>query len=393
MAWNEPGGDGNKPKDPWGGGGGNQGGPPDLDKAFRKLQDKLNDMFGGGSSQSGDSSGGGSGGHKGLGATIIGILLLLLIGWGVLGIYQINEQERGVVLRFGKYNDTVMPGLHWNPPLIDRVFTENVTAERQYTSQGLMLTQDENIVELPLTVQYNIGDVKDFVLNVRNPVISLQESTDSALRHVVGSSKLDDALSEGRQKIGDDTKLRLQAYQDTYGTGIQVIKVTIQEAKPPAAVSAAFDDVIKAKEDQERLKNEAQAYSNGIIPEARGKAQRVIEESNAYREKVIAEAEGEAQRFEKLLIEYEKAPEVTRERLYLDAIQMVMAKSSKVMVDMKGGNNMMYLPLDKLVQPQSGSVVTPNSLSPDDIREISNQVIERIRAQSGPSNSRRREVR
>jgi membrane protease subunit HflK len=388
MAWNEPGGD--DKKDPWGGGGRDQGGPPDLDEAFRKLQNKLNGLFGGGKG----GSGGGRASGAGLGGrALFGIVLLSLVAWAILGIYEVDEQQSGVVLRLGKYHGTVGSGLHWNPKLIDVVIIENVTAQRQYTSRGTMLTQDENIVELPLTVQYNIGDVKAFVLNVRNPEVTLRHATDSALRHVVGGSKLDMVVSEGRAAIGGDVKVRLQKYLDSYGTGILIIEVNIQEAKPPAEVKAAFDDVSKAKEDQERLKNEAQAYANGIIPEARGKAQRVIEEANAYRDKVIAEAEGEAQRFEKLLIEYNKAPEVTRERLYLDAVQTVMANSSKVMVDMEGGNNMMYLPLDRLMQGD-GSGGSGGRLSVEELRSISDDVIDRLRRQSSStSSSRRREVR
>ncbi len=208
---------------------------------------------------------------------------------------------------------------------MDQVVPVNVTKERQYGSEGRMLTQDENIVELQIVVQYNISDVKAFVLNVRDPEFSLRQATESALRHVVGSTRLDQVLSEGRGQISDEVKVKLQSYLDNYGTGIQVVKITIQEARPPAQVKAAFDDVIKAKEDEERLKNEASAYANGIVPEARGRAQRMLEEAAAYRGKVVAEAQGEAQRFEKLLAEYRKAPEVTRERLYLDAVQRVMS--------------------------------------------------------------------
>jgi membrane protease subunit HflK len=259
-----------------------------------------------------------------------------------------------------------------------------VTTERQYTSRGLMLTEDENIVELPLTVQYNIDDAKAFVLNVRDPEVSLQHATDSALRHVVGGSTLDMALGEGRQLIGDEVKLRLQTYLDDYGTGIQIIKVNIQEGKPPAPVKAAFDDVVKAKEDEERLKNEAQAYANGVVPEARGRAQRMIEEATGYRSRVVAEAEGEARRFEQLLTEYKKTPEVTRERLYIDALQEVMANSSKVMIDVDGGNSMLYLPLDQLRKQGSGSI--DGTLDGSDLaRRITDEVMDRLRRQSTTS--------
>ena len=277
MAWNEPGGSNNK--DPWNNNGGDKG-PPDLDEAFKKLQDKLNNMFGG------RGSGGGTGGSSSGDISASFIILIVVVAaliWGAMGIYQVDEKDRAVVLRFGKYMDTYNPGLHWNPPLIDNKFIVNVTEERQYSSRGLMLTEDENIVELPLTVQYNIADPKAFVLNVKTPELSLQQATDSALRHVVGSSKLDDVVSTGREKIGVDVEVRLQQYLDNYNTGIQVVKINIQEAKPPSEVKDAYDDVIKAREDQERLINEAQAYSNGVIPEARGRAQRLIEEATGYR--------------------------------------------------------------------------------------------------------------
>ncbi len=382
MAWNEPGGGNNK--DPWGGGGDN--GPPDLDEAFKKLQEKLNNMFGGG------GSGGGSGSADIGGSFIALVLFVLALIWAGFGIYQVDEKDRAVVLRFGEYVDTYGPGLHWNPPLIETKTIVNVTEERQYSSRGLMLTQDENIVESPLTVQYNIADPKAFVLNVKNPEISLQQATDSALRHVVGGSKLDEVVSIGREKIGIEVKERLQTYLNDYGTGIQVVKINIQEAKPPAEVKDAYDDVIKAREDQERLVNEAQAYANGIIPEARGRSQRLIEEANGYKAKVIVEAKGEAQRFENLLAEYVKAPEVTRERLYLDAVQAVMSNSSKVLVDVEGGNNMMYLPLDKLTQQRADmGATTPMSAS--SISEIADEVIKKLRREQSASRSSSRGAR
>jgi len=380
MVWNEPGGGDNK--DPWNNNRGNDG-PPDLDEAFKKLQDKLNGLFGGGSGS------GGSGSGEISGSLIVLIIGIIAIIWAAMGIYQVDEKDRAVVLRFGKYMDTLGPGLHWNPPLIDSKTIVNITEERQYPSRGLMLTEDENIVELPLTVQYNIADPKAFVLNVKNPELSLQQASDSALRHVVGSSKLDEVVSIGREQIGIDVQLRLQEYLDNYGTGIQVVKINIQEAKPPTEVKDAYDDVIKAREDQERLVNEAQAYANGIIPESRGKAQRIIEEANGYKAKVIVEAKGEATRFENLLAEYKKAPEVTRERLYLDAVQDVMSKSSKVLVDIEGGNNMMYLPLDKLSQQRSD--FGGNAMSNASISDIADEVIKKLRREQ--TSSRGRETR
>tara|TARA_R110001592_G_scaffold321037_1_gene599442 strand:+ start:188040 stop:189185 length:1146 start_codon:yes stop_codon:yes gene_type:complete len=381
MAWNEPGGG----KDPWGGNNGGDG-PPDLDEALQKLRSRIDKIFGsGGSGGSGGKSNGFSGGLLGV------VLAVLIVGWGISGFYQVDEKEQAVVLRLGKYLDTVGAGLHWKPSLVDSVTKVRVTEERQYSSRGQMLTEDENIVELPLTVQYNISDVKSFVLNVKEPEASLRQATDSALRHVVGSSKLDEVVSTGRLKIGDEVKFRLQTYLDNYGTGIRVRKINIQEAKPPTQVKAAYDDVIEAREDRERLINEAQTYSNGIIPEARGQAQRMIEESNGYLAKVVAEAEGESQRFESLLAEYKKAPEVTRQRLYLDTIQEVMSNSSKVLVDVEGGNNMLYLPLDKIIQ-QRGPQNQSSSFNSDDVSSVADEVINKLRRESS-STTRSREVR
>lgn len=376
MAWNEPGG-GNNNRDPWGGG--NQG-PPDLDEALKRLQQKFGGFFGGG-------SGGGKGGSASL---IIVVLVVAAIAWALTGLYQIDEQERGVVLRFGKYNSTATPGLHWNPPLIDEVIIENTTRVRSARFREIMLTQDENIVEVSLSVQYVIDNVQDFVLQVREPENSLQHASKSALRHVVGDMTMDLVLTEGRSRISAEVRERLQTYLSAYGTGIRVSTVNVDESKPPAQVQAAFDDVIKAREDEERVKNEAQSYANGIVPEARGKAQRQIEEASAYREEVIANAEGEADRFNKLLGEYRKAPEVTRERLYIDAVQNVLSNTSKVMVDVEGGNNMMYLPLDKLgsgvMQPRRNQ---PMEINTTNIRELTDAVTEQLRRDAAQQQSRR----
>lgn len=386
MAWNEPGGG----KDPWGNGSGKGGNPPDLDAALKDIGEKFGKIFGGG----GSGSGGGIGG-----TAIVGILLIISVIWGLLGFYQVDAKEKALVLRLGKFHEIVGDGLHWNPPLIDLVTRVRVTEERQYETRGQMLTQDENIVELPLTVHYNIKSVKDFVLNVKAPENSLRHATDSALRHVVGSSGLDEVVSTGREQLSIDVQERLQTYLDSYGTGIKVVKVNILEAKPPSAVKAAYDDVIKAREDRERVINEAQAYANGIVPEARGRAKRVLEEAKGYQARVVADAEGETERFDKLLAEYQKAPEVTRQRLYLDTMQSVMENSSKVLVDVEGGNNMLYLPLDKIMQQQASSTGRTSSsdgsqmksLTSADLNLITEAVIERIRNQS--SNSQRRESR
>jgi len=381
MAWNEPGGGNNKPKDPWGSG--NQG-PPDLDEALKKLQAKLGGLFGGSSSPVGGVPAGFSGAAFGfLAAVAVAI-------WALLGIYQVDEQERGVVLRFGKYFETVQPGLHWNPPLIDDVSQLNITKVRSASFHETMLTQDENIVDVKLSVQYVINDPVNFVLKVRDPERSLQHAAQSALRHVVGGVGMDMVLTEGRAQIGVDVQRRLQEYLDLYQTGILVSKVTVDECKPPAQVQSAFDDVIKAREDEERVKNEAEAYANAVVPEARGGAQRQIEEANAYKEQVIANAQGEAERFNRLLAEYQKAPEVTRERLYLDAVQGVYSQSSKVMVDVEGGNNVMYLPLDKLTeQSQRSSKADAVTFDSTNIRELTNAVTEQLRRDAAATEGRR----
>lgn len=369
MAWNEPG----KDKDPWGGGGrGNKNdGPPDLDEAFKKLQEKLNNMFGGGSGRSG-----GGGGNSGFGFLFgIGLVIALFI-YGGAGFYQVDTKERAVVLRFGAFSEITGEGLNWRWPLVEDVIIVNATSARQYSSKGLMLTEDESIVELPITVQYNVSDVRAFALNVKDPETSLRHAADSALRHVVGSTELNQALSEGREAIAAEVKLRLQTYLNSYESGILVINVNIQEARPPEEVRAAFDDVIKAKEDESRLKNQAQAYANGVIPEARGKSQRLIEEAEAYKAEVIARAEGESDRFEKLLAEYKRAPEVTRERLYIDAVESVMGSASKVMVDVEGGNNMLYLPLDRMGNRSGAGAVDSSSIPVDGYNGRSLQSLE-----------------
>ena len=381
MSWNEPGGGNKGPRDPWGGG---DQGPPDLDEAFKKLQQQIAGLFGGGRGSRGPSRGGISSALMGV---IIGGILMV---WGLMGFYQLDEQERAVVLRFGKYHDTLTPGLQWNPPLIDEVIKVNTTKVRAAGLREVMLTQDENIVEVSMSVQYIISDPQKFVLQVRDPEASLQHAAQSALRHVVGGTTMDLVLTEGRAAIGFDVRDKLQQYLDDYTTGIQLSKINIDESKPPAQVQGAFDDVIKAREDEERVKNEAQSYANGIVPEARGKAQRMMEESNAYRDQVIARADGEAQRFNQLLGEYKKAPEVTRERLYIDAVQSVFANTNKVMVDVDGGNNVLYLPLDKMVPAAGQSRVTSGraAISDSEMRQITEQVTEQLRRELEAANRR-----
>lgn len=351
MAWNEPGGGGND-KDPWG----NRGdqGPPDLDEAIRKLQSQLSGIFGGG-------KGGGSGSGKGLSGGIIGLAAVALVAvYGFSGIYQVDQQERGVVFRFGAVQEALKdPGLHWYPPLIDEVDLINVTQVRSHSAQSLMLTEDENIVDISLTVQWVVDDAVAFRVNVKNPETSLDHATESALRHVAGSSTMNQVITDGREAIAVEVQSRLQQYLSNYGTGIFVRKVNIDRSAPPSQVQDAFNDVQKAKEDQQRFINQATAYLEQVVPEARGRAQRQIEEATAYRDRVVAQSEGEAQRFVKLLTEYKLAEDVTRDRLYIDAMEAVFKNSSKIMIDVEGGNNMMYLPLDQLTKRSAGSSDAP----------------------------------
>ncbi|MDD3448723.1 MAG: FtsH protease activity modulator HflK [Gammaproteobacteria bacterium] len=344
MAWNEPGGSG---KDPWGSQGGDQG-PPDLDELARKFQQKLGGLFGGKGGGSGTGGGRGAGGASRIG---LGLVLGALVAvWVFSGIYIVAPAERAVVLQFGRYVKTTGPGPHWVPRFIQTVEKVNVEQIRNIQRQASMLTQDENIISVALAVQYRVKDIKDYVFLVRDPDLTLREATESAVREVIGKSKLDFALTEGRSEIMARTETLIQEILDRYGTGLQITSVNLQDAQPPEQVQGAFEDAIKAREDEQRLKNEAEAYANEIVPVARGKAARQLEEANAYKAQVIAQAEGEASRFEQLLTEYRKSPAVTRQRLYLETMESVLASSSKVMVDVEGGNNLMYLPLDQLMQ-------------------------------------------
>jgi membrane protease subunit HflK len=376
MAWNEPGNNENgNGKDPWGGGrkGGDQG-PPDIDEVVRNLTKKFNSLFGGGSggsSSTGSSSGGGDGLSAGL---IAGLVAVVAVIWAFMGFYIVDEAERGVVLRFGKVQDlTVQPGLHWNPPIVDEVTLVNVSELNAKTYENrAMLTTDENIIDISVTVQYLIQDPVKYVIAVQDPELSLDNASESAIRHVVGGNFMDQILTTGRDRIAADVHERLQDYMNVYNTGIFVSQVNVVDAQPPDAVRPAFDDVIRAREDEQRVQNQAQQYSNQIIPEARGEAQRRIEAANAYSAEVVAEATGDASRFNQLLTEYLKSPEVTRQRLYIDSIEDVMTASSKIMVDVEGGNNMLFLPLDKLMEQSNSSINLNNSTS--DLRNLADQL-------------------
>jgi membrane protease subunit HflK len=344
MAWNEPGGNGDK--DPWGNRGKNQG-PPDLDEVLRNIQKKFGTLFGGkGGPRSTSGGSGGSLGGIGFGL-IAGIALLI---WLASGFYKIEEAERGIIMQFGKHVDTTQPGLRWHIPFpIEDVIKVDITKVYTIPLRATMLTQDENIIDIEGDVQYQIADPDQYLFSVRIPEITLSQATESAVRQSIGRSKMDYVITEGRGEIAIRVKNLIQEIMDSYHSGLSVNKVNIKAAKPPEGVKDAFDDVTQSREDEIRLHNEAEAYSNEVIPKARGAAARMREEADAYQQEVIARAEGEAKRFEQLLKEYKKSPAVTRDRLYIDMMESVLNNSSKVMVDVKGGNNLLYLPLDKLM--------------------------------------------
>jgi membrane protease subunit HflK len=359
MPWNEPGGNN---KDPWSGNRGDQG-PPDLDELLKKMTGGFGRIFGGG--RSGGSSGGSASGI----ALIIGLLVVI---WLASGIYVVSEGERGVVQRFGAYQELTQPGLRWHLPYpIETTEIVDIQNVRNATHAGSMLTQDENIVDVEIMVQYRVKDPVAYLFNVKNPDApesfqnqgTLVQVMESALREVVGKNDMDFVLLEGREAIAAGTQSLMQQTLDEYDAGLDVVKVNLQSAQEPQAVQGAFADAVRAREDEARFRNEAEAYANTVIPEARGRAARMIEEANGYRDQVIAKAEGEADRFENLLAEYSKAPGVTRERLYLETMQQVLSGTSKVVIDVEGGNNMLYLPLDKIMERRSQSGGGSSSMS------------------------------
>ena len=373
MAWNEPENNGGD-KDPWGGGGrrgGGDRGPPDIDEVIKNLSKKFKRLFGG--SGGGSSSGGGVSRGRGLSAGLIAAMAAVVaVIWAFTGFYIVDAAERGVVLRFGNVLDNIVqPGLHWNPPIIDDVHLVNILALNTQTyDAGSMLTTDENIIDITVTVQYRIDDPVNYVISVASPLGSLDNAAESAIRHVVGGNSMDQILTTGRDRVAVDVEERLQSYMDLYSTGIVISQVNVVDAQPPDAVRAAFDDVIRAREDEERVQNEALQYSNRIIPEARGEAQQQIERANAYKEESVARAIGDASRFEQQLTEYLLAPEVTRQRLYIDSLQDVMTASSKILIDVEGGNNMLYLPLDQMMQ-RGGSTASSTA---QELRDLANRI-------------------
>jgi len=348
MAWNEPGG-GNK--DPWGGKG-NDDGPPDLDEIARKMRERMSGFFG-----KKGGKGGGKGGFKNpLSFSLIGVLALA--AWVLSGIYIVDPAERGVVLRLGEFNSITGPGPHWYMRGIETVDKVNVDSLRTVSHRAKMLTKDENIIQVELAVQYQVRDAREYLFEVRDPDYTLQEATESALREVIGAIPMDDFLSGGRGVIVQQTKTLTQEILDKYKTGLILTSVNLQDPQPPEEVQGAFEDAIKAQEDEVRYKNQAEAVALDILPKARGNAVRLREAANAYREQVIAKAEGESSRFLQTLAEYEKAPEVTRQRIYLETMEAVLANTSKVLMQVKDGNSLMYLPLDKLMDNTGGTRTT-----------------------------------
>jgi membrane protease subunit HflK len=345
----------------------NSGGPPDLDEIWRNVNRRMSDLLG--RRNSGDTgSGGGGPPRRGLAIGGAGLILgLVLLVWLASGFYIVDEGRRGVVTRFGKYTETTNPGPRWHLPfpieaveLVDfkqvrtiEIGYRNSTANRN-AKEATMLTEDENIIDIQFAVQYDLVSAEAFVFNNRKPEEIVKFTAESAMREVVGRAKMDFALYEGREQIAQQTRDLMQKQMDLYKTGVNVQKVTLQSVQPPEKVQAAFDDAVKAQQDRVRLVNEGQAYANDVVPRARGLAARLLEEANGYGAEVTQRAEGDASRFRSVVAEYNKAPGVTRDRLYLDMMQSVLGNSSKVFVDQKGGSNLLYLPLDKLMQ-QSGA--------------------------------------
>lgn len=349
----------------WGkrGGGGGGGGPPDLDEIWRNVNRRLGELFGRKPPREPQDGGDGPRHPAGLPLSALGwVIMLVILVWLASGFYIVDAGRRGVVTRFGRYTETTQPGPRWHLPypvesveLVDfsQVKTIEVgyrnTPKNKIDKEAVMLTDDENIIDIEFAVQYNLKSAEEYVFKNRNPDRIVAYVAESAIREVVGNSKMDFALYEGREQIAKQTEQLMQQMLDRYQTGVFVQKVTLQNVQPPDKVQAAFDDAVKAGQDRERLKNEGQAYANDVVPRARGMAARLMEEANGYASEVVQRAQGDAERFTQVLGQYDKAPGVTRERLYLDMMQSVLGNSSKILVDQKG-SSLLYLPLDKLIQ-------------------------------------------
>ncbi len=359
MAWNQPGNNG-QDRDPWGssnnqggnsGGNGNKGGreqgPPDLDDIFRKLSKKLGGLGGG----KGTGGGTGQGPRPHMGGRVVTIVAAAaVIIWAASGFYTIKEAERGVVTRFAKFSHLVEPGLNWKPTFIDDVKAVNVESVRELAASGVMLTSDENVVRVEMNVQYRVTDPQHYLFSVTSADDSLRQATDSALRGVIGKYTMDRILTEGRTVIRSDTQRELEETIRPYNMGITLLDVNFQAARPPEEVKAAFDDAIAARENEQQYIREAEAYINEVQPRANGQAQRILEEARAYKTQTILEAQGEVARFAKLLPEYKAAPEITRERLYIETMEKVLSHTRKVLVNDSKNGNLMVLPLDQMLK-------------------------------------------
>ena len=372
MAWNEPGN-----KDPWGRNKNNSS----LDGVFKDFKKTIDDLLGSGSSVPPSP--------KKSAGLLSGIILAIYF---LSGIYIVNDGERGVVLQFGSFNEITMPGPHWIPRFIQSVEIVDVSKIRSVQQKAVMLTEDENIVSISFAIQYDIKDASDFIFNLREPDITVSQAGESAIREVMGQNTMDFIITEGRTKVAEDTKGLLQNVLDTYGAGVNVQSLNILEAQPPEQVQDAFSDAIKAREDEQRYINEAEAYRNEIIPLARGQAKQMLEQAIAYKVKLINAAEGEASRFTQLYSEYKKAPAVTKERLYLEAVESVLSNSSKVMIDVEGGNNMMYLPLDQLINRNQPKIANQDGGNQSSTGVDNTSIMDRITSNKNNFNLRKRDL-
>ena len=353
--------------------GGNQG-PPDLDELWRNFNRKLNSLFGarrgGGNLPPSPPSGRMLGGGAGV------LVALIVVVWLASGFYVVDAASRGVVLTFGRYTEQSEPGLRWRMPYpiqsheivnLAQVRTLEVgyrnNVKTKVLKESLMLTDDENIVDLQFAVQYVVTDAQAWLFNNRRPEEVAMQTAEASMREIIGKSKMDAILYEGQDNIANQAQVLMQQILDNYRTGINLSRVTIQNAQPPEQVQAAFDDAVKAGQDRERQKNEGQAYANDVIPKARGTASRLQAEAEGYRARVVANAEGEASRFRQVLAEYAKAPAITRERIYLETLQSVLSSTSKILIDAKGSGNLLYLPLDKLMQQAGVAGLTESQAS------------------------------
>jgi len=351
----------------WGKRGGGNEGPPDLDEMWRNFNQKLNGLFG----RRGGGDAGGSPSMKQFGGGVGLITLVVLVAWLASGFYIVVEGQRGVVLSFGKFSEVTNSGLRWRLPFpiqsheivnLSGVRTIEVgyrnTVKTRVLKESLMLTDDENIVDVQMAVQYTLKDVRDYLFNNRQPDDAVLQAAETALREVIGKSRMDFVLNQGQAVVAKALPV-MQEILDRYQTGIQISSVNIQNAQPPEQVQAAFDDAVKANQDRERLKNDGQSYFNDVVPKAGGVASRLLLEAEGYKQRVTANSEGEASRFRQILVEYNKAPQVTRERLYLDTVQQMLGSASKILVDSRAGSNLLNLPLDKIIQMQGAALPDP----------------------------------